>query len=467
MAITSEDLVTSGNGRVWIQPGGPSSPFLYGACFGIGDVTAPEGDLTPVFCPSRTVPNEWDVKGQLRGTPGNKTTSLEAPLDAVNYLLRLKCEFNAQYRITSCGTPEDPDSWENLIHFRGMRITSRGLTGLNPRTPDNNGEILTTADVAFLEFIDVKRMEFVTSNVIPSSTSDFLAVSFCDEPSCPGNCGEGSDGCQVGFAVFNNGIYKTTDGGGNWSEITSPFVAIYDDVVDVACKGDVVIIVNGTTAGRVARSQDGGETWSIVTLPDNIVANAVYMVDVSRVYVAGADGYVWYSQDGGRTFVTQTDGAATSEDLKDIFFFDNNRGWAVGANGAIIRTVDGASWVAITSGVATQLNAVHFITAQVGFAAGASGTLLKSVDGGATWTVETWFGAGTDTINAITSCEQSFVFFGGTTSAPAGFLYMSIDGGDTASAVTLESIAGINDLHCCAPDLVYAAGDNGDIVKGS
>lgn len=467
MTITSEDTVTSGNGRVWIQTGGPASAFLYGACFGIGDIAAPEGDLTPIFCPSRTRPNEWDVKGQLRGTPGNKTASLEAPLDAVNYLLRLRCEFNVQYRITLCDVPEDPDSWEAMIVLKGARITGRGLTGLNPRIPDNNAVILTTADIAFEELVDVKRMEFVTSNVIPSSTNDFTAISFCDEPSCPGNCGEGSDGCQIGFAVFNNGLYKTEDGGANWAEITSPFTSIYDDVVDVACKGDVVIIVNGTTAGKVARSQDGGDTWTVVDLPDAIVANAVHMIDVSRVYVAGADGYVWFSSNGGKTFIAQTDGDATTEDLKDIFMFDNQRGWAVGTTGAIIRTVDGSTWVAATSGVAVQLNAIHFITALVGYAGGASGTLLKSIDGGVTWAVQAWFGAGTDIINAITSCQETFVFFGGTTSAPAGFLYMSVDGGANAFALTLESVAGINDLHCCAPDLVYAAADNGDIVKGS
>lgn len=466
MAITSQDLVTAGNVRIWIQVGGPSSEFLYGTCMGMGDVAAPEGDLTPVFCPSRTRPNEWDVKGQLRGTPGNKTSSLEAPLDAVNYLVRLKCDFNIQARIATCDTPEDPDSWETMFHFRNARITSRGVTGLNPRDPGNNAEVLTTADIAFENFIDVKRMTAVTSNV-RAGTDDFLAIHFCDEPSCPGNCGDGSDGCQIGFAVFNNGLYKTEDGGANWTEITSPFTAIYDDVVDVSCKGDVVILVNGTTAGRIARSQDGGDTWSVVTLPDSIVADAVHMVDVSRIYVAGADGYIWFSDDGGRTWTTQTDGAATTEDLKDIFFFDSKRGWAVGANGAILRTVDGSTWTSVTSGVAVQLNAVHFITAQVGFAAGASGTLLKSTNSGATWTAQTWFGAGTDTINAITSCEQSFVFFGGTTSGAAGFIYQSIDGGFTANAMTLDSVAGVNGLHCCAPDLLYAAGADGDIVKAA
>lgn len=470
MAVLSK-VTTGGNGRTWFQTGGAASQFLYGGCYGMGDVTIPTGDRTQIFCPSPTRPNEWDVVGTIKGVPGNPTVSLEAPLDLVNYLLTIDCPFTVQQRFQECATPEDPDAWESMLHFKGAEITQRGVTGLNAREPGTNATILVTANLVFKEMSFVKRMEFVNIAVFVG-TGDIQAVSFCDDPSCPGNCGAGSAGCQVGYLVTmgiaaGEQIYKTEDAGANWSAITSPFTSIYDDIVDVACKGDTVIIVNGTTAGRVARSQDGGDTWQVITLPDSEIADAVFMLDVSRVWVAGANGYIWFSEDGGRTFATQEDGTATTEDLRDIFFFDQDHGWAVGTTGAILYTNDGGdTWQSATSGTANTLNTVHFITRFIGYAAGASGTIVKSVDGGATWAAKTWFGAATDTINAITSCEETFVFFGGTTTAIAGFVYQSVDGGEDADLLDI-SVDGVNDLFCCAPDKLFIAGDNGVLVKGA
>lgn len=456
---------TAGMGRVWLQPGGPGSSFLYGGCYGLNDITIPEGDLTPIFCPSPTTPNKWDIVDFIRGTPGNPTGSIEAPLDLVNHLLDINCAFGLQLRLQECDVPEDSNAWETMLHFKGARITSRGITQLNGRDPANNNLILTNADFTFEKMTFVKRMTFTAQTVV--ADDNLTAVSFCDEPSCPGNCGVGSAGCQIGYATTVDGIFKTEDGGANWTEITSPFAAIYDNVVDVACKGDLVIIVNGTTAGQVARSQDGGETWSVITLPDNILANSVFQLDSSRVWVVGADGYVWFSEDGGLTFTTQSSGGATTEDLNDVYFVDNDNGWAVGAAGAIIATTDGGdTWSAQTSGTANALNAVHFITRFIGYAAGAAGTVVQTTNGGTTWTVKAWFGGATDVINAITSCEE-FVFFGGTTTTPTGFIYMSLDGGATARAQTLPANTGINDLFCCSPNSVFAAAQAGSLVKGA
>ena len=83
----------------------------------------------------------------------------------------------------------------------------------------------------------------------------------------------------------------------------------------------------------------------------------------------------------------QTSGVSTN--LEDVFFTDNQNGWAVGESGVILHTSDGGqTWAAQTSGTSIKLYTVYFIDNQTGWAAGhdLSNVLLKTTDGGTTWT---------------------------------------------------------------------------------
>lgn len=99
----------------------------------------------------------------------------------------------------------------------------------------------------------------------------------------------------------------------------------------------------------------------------------------------------WISQDSG-----------TSADLRGVDFVDQSHGWAVGGGGTILRTVDGgAHWTrtyacaqpvpcTATSqdAVTNNLAALSFPGATHGWAVGAGGTILNTLDGGRTWSVE-------------------------------------------------------------------------------
>lgn len=82
-------------------------------------------------------------------------------------------------------------------------------------------------------------------------------------------------------------------------------------------------------------------------------------------------------------------------ELTDVFFFDAQRGWAVGDRGAIWNTTDGGEhWRLQNSGVACRLASVQFLDAENGWAAGgrfhpythtSRGVLLRTRDGGRSW----------------------------------------------------------------------------------
>lgn len=75
-------------------------------------------------------------------------------------------------------------------------------------------------------------------------------------------------------------------------------------------------------------------------------------------------------------------------DRYGTFFLDANTGWSVGANGTILKTIDGGkTWLAQYTGVDTVVRSVSFAGANNGWAQADYGALLHTTDGGANWKV--------------------------------------------------------------------------------
>ena len=91
----------------------------------------------------------------------------------------------------------------------------------------------------------------------------------------------------------------------------------------------------------------------------------------------------------GQNFSWTAQTSGVTNNLRDVYFTDNQTGWAVGDAGVILHTDDGGqTWSAQTSGTTLNLFSVYFIDNQTGWAAGhdLSSVLLKTTNGGVTWT---------------------------------------------------------------------------------
>jgi photosystem II stability/assembly factor-like uncharacterized protein len=135
------------------------------------------------------------------------------------------------------------------------------------------------------------------------------------------------------------------------------------------------------------------------------VANAlesVYFVDPQTGWVAGSNGIILHTTDGGLSWQRQNSGI--TEELRDIFFLDRSRGWIVGYNKQLIlRTTDGGNiWQTQASPADTFLEAIHFADENHGWIAGchftvsgsppfytftAHGYVLRSTNGGDSWSL--------------------------------------------------------------------------------
>ncbi len=73
--------------------------------------------------------------------------------------------------------------------------------------------------------------------------------------------------------------------------------------------------------------------------------------------------------------------------LGDIVFVNENQGWCVGTDGAILITSNGGqNWIRSDISTLEDMNTAYFIDANVGYTGGTNGSLYKTTNGGQSWT---------------------------------------------------------------------------------
>jgi len=119
---------------------------------------------------------------------------------------------------------------------------------------------------------------------------------------------------------------------------------------------------------------------------------AVKFVTPKKGWVAGEQGTILYTEDGGDTWEYQESG--TEKQIRSLFFINERKGWAVGGEGdspvrekgIILHTDDGGkTWVEQQGEFDSAINSVFFLNDKEGWIAGKEGVLLHTPDGGKKW----------------------------------------------------------------------------------
>jgi hypothetical protein len=99
-------------------------------------------------------------------------------------------------------------------------------------------------------------------------------------------------------------LYRTTDGGTNWADITGTLPLASVSIKDIAVKDSdpnkIWVVCSGTSAGnKVFESSDGGTTWQNIsgTLPNIPFDCIVYQAGSQNGIYVGADIGVYYNDD--------------------------------------------------------------------------------------------------------------------------------------------------------------------------
>jgi photosystem II stability/assembly factor-like uncharacterized protein len=233
---------------------------------------------------------------------------------------------------------------------------------------------------------------------------------------------------DLGWYVNGGGkIYKTIDGGKTWIEkLSQPgtffrTVGFVNEKVGFAGNIGIDYFPGVTDTTPLYMTDDGGDTWRAVSAIDGPTVKGLCAIDVlhtkfinsgvldSRTVIhaggrVGGPAFLLRSVDGGKTWKSQ-DVSAHTKMILDVKFFDENRGFIMGAsdtntensNALIIATQDGgATWKKVY-----QSNRPFEITWKASFPTRDTGYVTiqnynpdktisqrhvaKTTDGGATW----------------------------------------------------------------------------------
>ncbi|HEX8905223.1 MAG TPA: hypothetical protein VF771_10300, partial [Longimicrobiaceae bacterium] len=154
----------------------------------------------------------------------------------------------------------------------------------------------------------------------------------------------------------NNGLYKSTDGGTTWRQITNGIPSAEDGLgrigIEVARSDPrrMYAIIGARRGGGLYRSDDGGESWRLANTDARLWGRDGDFNEVRAdtknpdvVYVANV--VTWKSADGGKTFEAFR-GAPGGDDYHRLWIDPNNPRVILNAadQGAIITVNGGETW---------------------------------------------------------------------------------------------------------------------------
>jgi photosystem II stability/assembly factor-like uncharacterized protein len=281
-----------------------------------------------------------------------------------------------------------PDAWTEIIRKVWCKASGRTTPA---STWEGEEEGMVTLPFVGLDEIDIYRVTLETSEAITQ------ALSLVDVAVARGEDIDPEEGALL-YAVStlvaagSPYLYVNKFGGDNdqWTavELTEWTTAGATAVLGL---GDFVLIVSGGE-GAVLRSDDRGTSRVEVTYSE-WAANApaqVDGVDQTFIVVCGANGYIWASYDGGRTWETLSAGNVTTQNLNRIQIDRNNHQviWACGAANALLKSENGGeTWAAVTGpSAADALIGLWVEDEDHVLILNDDGELWETSDGGESWT---------------------------------------------------------------------------------
>lgn len=497
----SETIAKTANTRVFLIEGGarPDHSPSYKSCLRMMAVSQGYGAIERIECPDPYKYGAFIEKGQIKGATERPTTSLEGryPQDMLSDLMKLArkgCAFDVQLHTGTCQDPSSFNEYDKALILEGANLTNYATEDLGALASGDNAAINETSDITATDAYEVVPLS-VANRTPVLVVNEVVDAVLCDTVSCGGECEDESGGCEKVYSITSGAsgspatipdFVYTLDGGATWTVhdiegVTSP-------PGSVECLGDYVFVtvnISDTIAYALKSEMDGitDPTWTLVTTgivgagsPNDAWSSGSY------AFIVGDAGYVYGTSDitGGVTVLDA--GAATVEDLFAVHGISNEFAVAVGENGVIIFTTDGSAWtLSPTSpvGIGITLNTV-WVKSETEWIVGASnGNLYYTLNQGVTWTVKTFSGSGTGSVESVVFPTKSVGFLAHKTAATKGRILRSIDGGNSWKLLpektgTMPANDKINALAYCTSDPNFIVGvgladdaSDGFIVVGS
>jgi photosystem II stability/assembly factor-like uncharacterized protein len=474
---------TGGKGNLFIQPDGPNTKTYYLGCHLLGDIDEPRGDITLNYCRDPRGPDMFQVVSSTQGQPGAVTTTVTTDVTSgLDWLERTHCEFTLYANMFNRGKANEFTNFERVFILRNARITSAGLSNLVARSPDDNTRSEQTFDISAEELI-----RFVVLDITRQTLSETMAINdltFCNDVRCRTSESPALDSCQTGYAVADadTGVAAnvlTTSNGATWAVTAADPFAADKMAIAIECfpmgRDDIrVIAANGTTTAAsgplIAYSDDGGATWTTVELgetPDQDgqfipTRHSLFALNADAIWAGDNGGALYKSEDGGVSWDLLDDGTVITDPINAIHFIDEDTGWMGGDNNAVARSIDGGiSWevVAGPAGATDDVTTIWGFDRNRVWVGFNDGTWFYTSDAGDNWEQSSFSGSGTGQIRAQAWLNDLIGYMVHNTSAPAGRVFYTINGGKNWTAMDTPTNSGLNAIYMCDLYSFFIAGE--------
>ncbi|MHC4748305.1 MAG: WD40/YVTN/BNR-like repeat-containing protein [Planctomycetota bacterium] len=451
MAQTTTPL-QSAYTRVFIIEGrarGDHAPD-YLSCLRMAGLSQGFGDIERVECPDPYQYGQFIEVAQIRGATERPTTTLEGryEVDVLSTLARLArkgCAFDVQLHMGTCEDPSSFNSYSKAVVLEKAQITNFSTEDLGALASGDNAAVNESVDVSAADFYEVKPLT-VTEAAASVVINEVLDVIYADQITC-GECEEESGGCEKIYAVTEAAggspatipdILFSLDGGSTWISHDIDAYSGGEDANAIFRLGDYIVVVSyaGDSLAYVLKDDLNDYTDPTFTeVTTGFVAAGSPLAAWSTggvAFIVGDGGYI-YSTDDPTSGVTVIDaGNATIDNLNAVHAMSDVFAVAVGNNGAVVYTEDGALWGATTtrpSAPGEHLLCVWVKGENEWLVGSDSGKLYATFDKGVTWEEITFSGSGTGNVYDIAFATNSVGFMSHATTAPAGRVFRTIDGG--------------------------------------
>lgn len=276
---------------------------------------------------------------------------------------------------------------------------------------------------------------------------------------------------QTGWVAGGQHIYKTTDGGSNW---TKQDTSIGSCDAMFSLSDQIAMFSNWTGAGEksrgIRRTTDGGLTWTTADAEKNYYTDIDFGSSTVGYASGGSTTYiplVKKTTDAGATWSTISQNFPKAKyELTGIAFVDADIGWAVSYDGFVYNTTNGGTdWALQDSLGFNNYRDIDFVSSTMGWIVGGiSGDqkFAHSTNGGQTWIKSQSGGCSIREVEFLT--VNSGWYAGNNNGAP--YIGKINNDGETWTTQTLSpSSNGFESIDMVNENVGYAVGGLGDFYK--
>lgn len=309
-------------------------------------------------------------------------------------------------------------------------------------------------------------------------------VSIAPHPTDPQTCY---------IASASGGIWKTTDGGSNWTPLTDELSTLNHGAVAIDPSNPQTIYAGTgeytvqSTGDGLFRSLDGGATWTKIATAAQVGTRCsrvmINPANPQVIHVTGSAGYI-RSTNGGAAWSTRLSGAASDVAINPV---NPQTLYVARHSDGVYRSLDGGTTLTKLAGglpvgsgrIVLGLSAANPSVVYAAFTDdGDLVGLYRSADGGTSWSLlpatpnfpspQAWYSC----FLAVDPSNENTLMAGGVfpSYAPVGVV-RSTNGGTSWTEVSISAIAGQlhPDMHAVAfgPGGVIWCGNDGGVWKST